>query len=377
MGVGLVAVIALWVGAGPHEGYRSGSVKVMTRNGYIGANIFRILEAQTPQEIPFKVAEILAIVQQNHPPERFDSIADEIGKTRPHLIGLQEMYLIRNQSPGDFLLGNPIPAENVLYDYLDLLLVALEESGLEYRVASINENADVELPTFAGLDESGQPLFDDVRVTDRDVILVRGDVETANEVSRHYAFNASLPIGDTVLTTLRGFTSVDAWVHGRKVRFVNTHLEVALEAPAPPLQSTQAQELITELASVDDPVIVVGDFNSGPGDQIVDGIVPPYQLFAGQGYIDAWTARKGRPDLGYTCCHNEFLNNPEPTLDERIDLIWVRNVTGDDPIPAIGPIQALVVGDDIKERTPSGLWPSDHAGVVARIRMHVPRWWAP
>jgi endonuclease/exonuclease/phosphatase family metal-dependent hydrolase len=366
-------MVTLLVGAGRGDGLRSGSVRVMSRNVYVGANIFRILEAQSPADIPVKVAEILDIAKENNPPERFEAIADEIAKARPHLIGLQEVYKIRIQSPGDFFAGNPTPAEEVLFDYLELLLAALEERGQDYRVASSIENVDVELPGFAGVDGNGQPLFFDGRVTDRDVILVRNDVETANAMSRHYTFNASLPLGGSELTTLRGFTSVDAWVHGRKYRFVDTHLEVDLEGPALALQSLQAQELLVELASVEDPVIVVGDFNSGPDDPVVAGIVSPYRLFASAGYVDAWAVRRGPAKPGYTCCHNEFLNNPEPTLDRRIDLVWVRNAIANDHIPAIGPIQAIVVGDEVKDLTPSGQWPSDHAGVVARMRLQVPR----
>jgi hypothetical protein len=30
-------------------------------------------------------------------------------------------------------------------------------------------------------------------------------------------------------------------------------------------------------------------------------------------------------------------------------------------------VQAHVIGRDADDRTPSGLWPSDHAGVVARL----------
>src|SRR5439155_15689452 len=32
---------------------------------------------------------------------------------------------------------------------------------------------------------------------------------------------------------------------------------------------------------------------------------------------------------------------------------------------------ADVVGDELPDRTPSGLWPSDHGGVVATLGLHV------
>jgi hypothetical protein len=31
-------------------------------------------------------------------------------------------------------------------------------------------------------------------------------------------------------------------------------------------------------------------------------------------------------------------------------------------------VKSDVVGDEVKDMTPNGLWPSDHAGVVAKIR---------
>jgi hypothetical protein len=46
-------------------------------------------------------------------------------------------------------------------------------------------------------------------------------------------------------------------------------------------------------------------------------------------------------------------------LDERIDLILVRNTDGS--------FFTTMVGDKPQDKTPSGLWPSDHAGVFASI----------
>ena len=347
---------------------RSGSVEVMTRNLYFGVDVFRVLEAQSPFELSLKVAEILKIVRLSNPPERMAAIADEIARKRPALIGLQEVFLIRTQSPGDL---DASPAEDVLFDYLDLLLTALDSRGLDYRVASLVQNVDVELPGLEGFD-SNIPLFFDGRVTDRDVILVRGDVETANAMSHNYTFNVPVPIAGVELEFLRGFTSVDAWVRGRKYHFVNTHLEVDFQGPALAFQALQAQELLGILAAVEDPVIVVGDFNSDPSDPIVAGIVPPYQQFAWAGYVDAWAAKRGPAGSGDTCCHAEQLDNPEPTLNRRIDLIWARN-TANGHGPPIGPFQAIVVGDEVRDLTASGRWPSDHAGVIARMRLSVPR----
>ena len=36
-------------------------------------------------------------------------------------------------------------------------------------------------------------------------------------------------------------------------------------------------------------------------------------------------------------------------------------------------LDADVVGDELNDRTASGLWPSDHAGVVADLRLNASR----
>jgi hypothetical protein len=35
--------------------------------------------------------------------------------------------------------------------------------------------------------------------------------------------------------------------------------------------------------------------------------------------------------------------------------------------PPLRTTEAFITGDDVSERTPSGLWPSDHGGVVSRL----------
>jgi hypothetical protein len=55
------------------------------------------------------------------------------------------------------------------------------------------------------------------------------------------------------------------------------------------------------------------------------------------------------------------IRNPVSTLDERIDLALVRG--------ALEAEQIEIVGASAVDRTPSGLWPSDHAGIVTRVRL--------
>ena len=96
--------------------------------------------------------------------------------------------------------------------------------------------------------EGGLP-FDDLRITDSDMILARGDVEVANVTEESFSVAFPLP---------RGWVAVDATVRGATYRFVNTHLE-AFDVD---IRRAQAAELVAALAAEINPVIAVGDFNT-------------------------------------------------------------------------------------------------------------------
>jgi len=335
-------------------------LNVMTQNLYVGADIHRVL---LPGNILQLAAEAYQVLGQTDFPERAEAIADEIARVQPELIGLQEVYWIRIQSPSD-LVFYPPNAAGELSNYLEILLAALETRGLSYKVAAIVKNADVELPMYA-FDEVGNITgFDDIRVTDHDVILARDDVDIANPTSRNFEINAQFAIGGMPVEFARGFVAVDATVRGKTFRFVNTHLEErgAVWPTGDEIQVLQAQELIDELDLETVPVILVGDFNSSPEDDDTFA----YHVIENAGYVDAWKrGRRGRRSKGATCCQQELLTNENSLLFERIDHIFVRNHPRETPFSIVGSVR--VVGDKQKDKTVSGLWPSDHAGVVARM----------
>jgi hypothetical protein len=64
---------------------------------------------------------------------------------------------------------------------------------------------------------------------------------------------------------------------------------------------------------------------------------------------------------GDTCCQDADLLNDASDLTSRIDLILYDG--------AVEPLMGEVVGDEPADRIDSGLWPSDHAGVVATLRI--------
>jgi hypothetical protein len=122
-------------------------------------------------------------------PARAAKIADEIARTKPDVVALQEAMLWRTQSPSDF---TTTPATTVAYDYLQILLAALAARGQTYAVATFSENLEQELPvTLLGLD---------IRFTDREAILVRQGLQTSNAQARRFASttrshgSSSLPV---------------------------------------------------------------------------------------------------------------------------------------------------------------------------------------
>lgn len=348
-------------------------LKVMTQNLYIGADIFRVLEPGPPAGapglpeqlwIPAKVAEAFAMIQHTDFVARAEVLADQIASSEPDLIGLQEVYRIRYQSPSDF--PSPEPnADTVLWDYLTIVLQALQARNLDYEAVAVVEDADVELPMLVGFNGSS-PLLDDVRITDHDVILVRKNVGVTNIATNNFFYNIELPLGGMTVTFLRGYCAVDAKIKNRTYRFVNAHLEVASEIPGSDIiQQLQAHELVDSLAHETRPIILVGDFNSGP--QTPEA--PAYDVISGAGFVDAWQRRHWRTNPGYTCCQDEDLGNQESLLTERFDLIFVRNDLGVLPFSIIGPVRIFTLGDEPEDKTESGLWPSDHAGVFAKLRI--------
>src|SRR5262249_40604951 len=61
--------------------------------------------------------------------------------------------------------------------------------------------------------------------------------------------------------------------------------------------------------------------------------------------------------------HQAYLRNTTVNFTQRIDLVLYR---GD-----LRAFDADVVGDELADRTSSGLWPSDHGGVVTTLGVHV------
>lgn len=314
---------------------------VMTYNVYVGSSAAPLLSVENLGQVPGQVATMYNNVMASDFPSRAVAIAKSINAHQPHIVGLQEISLIRSQNPGDLLLGGTVSAEEVVLDYLDILMNALQAEGLSYQVAAQVENLDIEMPMVMGTD------LIDVRLTDYDVILSRSDVEISNPMTANY--ENALTIEMLGLVVKRGYAAVDATVAGVTYRVVNTHLEASVEES----RVAQTQELVDILSSETMPIILLGDFNT----RATDGT--GYQIILAAGYVDVW--QMDSEETGNTCCQDDDILNEMSDLTVRIDQIFVRNLQ----LPTS--VITQTVGDKSEDRLASGLWPSDHAGVVAQF----------
>jgi hypothetical protein len=330
-------------------------IPVMTRNLYLGADLDPVFAASATGDGRAIIAATTTAwqnVKATNFPERAGAIADEIERSHPLLVGLQEVSMFRT-GPPDSITGNLTPnSEHLVFDYLELLQNELDQRDLHYAPVTITTNTDAENPGF-----TAPGVLEDIRLTDRDVILARTDgpkLALTSKQADNFEARASVPIGTTGhLDLLRGWGSVDVTLRGQTFRFINTHLEQ--EGPFNTIQVDQGEEILSGPANTSLPVILVGDFNSR-----ADGTgTPTYNSLIGAGFKDAWSATHPG-ELGNTWGHDADLLNTTVNLTRRLDLVLFRNNRC--------AFKADVVGDELKDRTPSGLWPSDHAGLVATLR---------
>lgn len=383
--VSALFALALFASDGAVAGSKA-DIHVMTQNQYLGADFDPILTAETPEAANVAMIQALIDLSNNNFPERVQALADSILEKQPHLVALQEVFAFNCVDP--FVTGYCGLFANAFNDHLALTMAAL---GDQYEIAAVVQNLTLAPPILpvpgvpVFLDTAAPPIF--VQVIDRDVILARADVETApiefncprpSVDGCNYKAVAPVSLGNLTFNVERGFVGVDTSVEGADYRFINTHLEVKLLGGNPAaalLQPAQATELWLAIldSSVFDPtkrLLVAGDFNSSPVDESPIPVPTAYQqlvggvLINGQplpfGLTDVWTLRPGNP-AGLTCCELGDLSNSPSMHYERVDLIFAF------PAPA-GKTKANVLNADVEDKTLSGLWPSDHASVSARLK---------
>ena len=323
-------------------------LSVMTRNLYLGVDLFRLFGAEDREELRAVAGELLAGVRAHPYAARADAIAAEVARTAPDVVCLQEAALVRTRAPSRFDGDHDPGATDVLVDLLDLLSAQLAARDLGYTVASALVTNDVEMP--AETDEG--PV--DLRLTDRVAVLVRDEAAVTATRGGRFAAGVPVPLETVELTIRRGFAGVDLTVGGRPVVVASTHLESLADG----VRAAQAGALADRLPD-DRPVVVGGDLNSGP-----DHSPGAYERLR-ESFEDAHSAR--RPDAaGHTCCHDTDLRNATPSLSRRVDALLYRGTGPPTAVTQVGAdagarVRAEVDGDSVR------VWPSDHAGVVASL----------
>lgn len=317
-------------------------IRVMTRNIYLGGDVGRPLAATNTAQFLAAVAETFAEVQATNFPERAVKLADEIEKSRPSLIGLQEVALWRSQFPPDF--SRTPNATVVEVDFLEVLMAELARRNLPYSPVAVGTRADVEVPALSptGIRE--------YRLTMRDVILRDDaqDLQISNVVDGRFVTNAVIPTFAGPLVFVRGWASADVTIGDQTIRFINTHLEAFAEG----IRIAQVTELLSGPANTQLPVILVGDMNSEPEST-------PYNQLSAAGFEDA-ALESGNE--GRTCCQESDLLNEKSALSVRIDYIFYRGPLSSEDVKLVGHRWK-------RDRTPSGLWTSDHAGLVGTLTL--------
>ena len=347
------------------------TVKVMTRNLFLGADLSPAIGASSIPAAIDGAGQIWNEMQSTKFAERAVPLAREIKRSKADLVGLQEVALWRKQEPSD---GGAPPispittataATAVEQDFLAILRRELTRAGAKYRVVVVQNEFDAELPVDVdGSDATGTgPLAAfgadfDARLTMRDVILVRKGSKLKLGKTRKGNFDTRYEpnVGGIVIPVDRGWASVEAQIKkGKRVhkfRFVDTHLEAFGD---PTIREAQAKELTKGPLDTRKQVILVGDLNSGigrhneperPGDDLA------FKALAAFGMHDNGAVQ--------SCCYPSLFD-PAGVFDHTVDHVLSK--------PRLATVRATVTGDDAGQRTPSGLWPSDHGGVVSTVRL--------
>lgn len=318
---------------------------VMSQNLYLGANLDLLLTATQPEDFLEVFTQLMTSNYDGF--KRAQKLAMQIAEESPHLVGLQEVTEYTFTTP----------AGTQVLDFLDILQIYLSFMPTPYTWTAYRNDMAYTGPIAL----PGLPV---ITYRDADAILVRNDVEVLGDVTKVlYDDFVTLSIGPTDLDMYRGYLALTARVDGQTVRFATTHLEVQRFAET---QTAQVGQLIEELEESTVPVVLVGDFNSAANhDAAPESTSPAYRMLRNAGYSDLWL-REPHSVAGYTCCQGATLQNLVSELDQRLDLILVK----DGNAGFGGKSEMDIIGEELSDLFDVGpfyLWPSDHAGVVATI----------
>ena len=309
-------------------------LSVVTYSVDPGSHLAPLLAAPSPQALPAAMSQVWAEVLASDIPDRARVIARDIARAGPDVIGLE---------------GAAAWSVNgaAVFDFLRLVQRDLRAFGHPYAVASRAAVNVVQLPDAAG---------NQIDELDQTAVLVSAgmglrDFATVHPRQGVFTAASSVQIGGPqgpVLSLPGTWASVD---------FVNTEnglhnfrfVAVHLDGLDPAVNGAQAAELLAGPGHTGRPVIFVGDFGFAPAVSL------SYQEITQSNFIDAWMPHHAA-DPGFTSTEPDLLD-PGRGLQARTDLVFYSS--GVD----INEVTASLLGFRASDRTPSGLLPSDHAGV--------------
>ena len=326
----------------------NGDLRVMTYNVDEGTDYIEVQAATTSQEFLVAVGQTITQVRVTEPHGRMKAIAKQILAAAPTLVDLQELD---QWFTGTFNLSTG-QCENMKLevDMLADLMTALRKRGGHYEIAK--QAQQWAIPPVPGVLSSGD--FVCVGVIDYIAILARTDLPKftwRNPQAQQYVHMLMFPTPVGAIPFPRAWASVDVKFNGKEFRLINTHLESA----SADIRREQAEELRTGPANTSLPVVLAMDSNAQAFPFPQD---PTYVDFLVAGFQDAWTELlPGLP--GFTSGQAQFLDNKESQLNTRIDLILTFG--------RVRPQRIALFGAKESDKTPGGLWPSDHAAVAAQL----------
>ena len=348
----LVAALAV-APAAEAKAKRPPKLTVMTQNLYLGSGLIAAATAPDRPTFEQRAATVWQNVQATDFPARAKRLARLIKGANPDLIGLQEVTRWY-RSPNGVKDGNATRSNILVYDFLKSLLRELGKAGARYKaVATDGLPTDIEAPTALGYD---------IRFALGNVILAKRErgLKIRRKSFGQYKAQFTINTPGGPFAAHRAWVAVDATFKGKRFRFVDTHLE----SEVPPTRLQEAVELASKAGPlrVKGQKILVGDLNSDPKGRRPNDGPESYKAVTRTGFQDAWP-KAGR-GLGLTsdALNNELLRAPIPLrYRERIDYAFAK--------PHLPVLKAGLLGLKPGDRTPSGLWPSYHAGLAVTYRL--------
>ncbi len=305
----LSAPVTLAAAAQVTEDDPAGSVRVMGRNLYLGADVGVALELLP--DMPAAAQFMWDQVATTDFDTRVKLLAQEAADAKPDVIGLQEATIWSCRP-------EPWKAAVPVFDFTTQFLAATAAAGVTYEVARAGEdraeNPGYAIPPIPMLTtvndpETFGPLFGtdsaDCGFVIGDALLVRADLAGDVQAAGTSEYTDRYAVVPVVFQIDRGYAWADLALAGTTVRVVTTHLESLWAADGEVTSAQQARQLVTDLADTTVPTIVIGDFNSDPRDPRPVGSPNP----------------GGQPEAGAVCAAQPDPVTPQ-TADQACSAYW-------------------------------------------------------